>query len=96
MRGRRRKKRKPFRQVWRKGLAKPAKLQRQDLSAVEEVYAITELIDAEMIEDDAYSISATTALDRVKWLLGKLNADYANGTEHFIHKFMYKMVATTY
>lgn len=66
-------------------------MQRQDLGAVEEVYAITELIDAEMIDDDTYSLSAETPTDRVKWLLGKLNADYANNTDHFIHKFMYKV-----
>lgn len=66
-------------------------MQRQDLGAVEEVYAITELIDAEMVEDETYSLSAETPIERVKWLLGKLNADYANETDYFIHKFMYKI-----
>ncbi len=66
-------------------------LQRQDLSAVEEVHAITELIDAELIEDDTYSLSAETPIERVKWLLSKLYADKMNDTNHFIYKFVNKV-----
>lgn len=66
-------------------------MQRQDLGAVEEVYAITELIDAEMIEDSTYSLSAETPTERVKWLLGKLFSDKINGTDYFINKFINKV-----
>lgn len=68
-------------------------LQRQDLSSVEEVFAITELIDAEMIDDDTYAISAETPVDRVKWLLGKLNSDHRHETNHFANKFISKVDA---
>src|SRR5262249_7026121 len=74
------------RRVWAAG-----NLPRQDLSGAVAGFAITELIDAEMIDDATYAISAETPTERVKWLLGKLNADYANGTDHFIHKFVYKV-----
>lgn len=66
-------------------------LQRQDLGAVEIVHAITELIDAEMIEDDTYSLSAESPIERVKWLLGKLFNDKTNETDHFTNKFISKV-----
>lgn len=66
-------------------------MQRQDLGAVEEVFAITELIDAEMIDDDTYSLSAETPTERVKWLLSKLFSDKMNGTDYFISKFTNKV-----
>jgi phage N-6-adenine-methyltransferase len=66
-------------------------MQRQDLGAVEEVYAITELIDAEMIEDDTYSLSAETPTDRVKWLLSRLWSDDRHETNHFAYKFISKI-----
>lgn len=66
-------------------------LQRQDLSAVEEVYAITELIDAELFDTLEYAESGGTPIDRVKWCLGKLDSDYKHETDHFGHKFMSKV-----
>jgi ParB-like nuclease family protein/DNA N-6-adenine-methyltransferase Dam len=66
-------------------------MQRQDLGAVEEVYAITELIDAEMIEDDTYSLSAETPTDRVKWLLRSLDSGHNGGETTFFYKFVEKV-----
>lgn len=66
-------------------------MQRQDLGAVEEVYAITELIDAEMIDDETYSLSAETPTERVKWLLNKLDSDHKHETDHFGYKFVAKV-----
>lgn len=48
-------------------------LQRDDLSAVEQVEAIVDMVDAELIEDDEYAHAAKTPTERVKWLLGRLD-----------------------
>ncbi len=66
-------------------------MQRQDLGAVEEVYAITELIDAEMIDDDTYSLSADTPTERVKWLLKLLDSGHNGGETSFFYKFIEKV-----
>jgi len=49
-------------------------MQREDLSAIETIEAIVEIVDAELIEDIEYSSMGKTSMDRVKTLLGKLDA----------------------
>jgi len=49
-------------------------MQREDLSAIEAIEAIVEIVDAELIEDSEYSSMDKTAMDRVKTLLGKLDS----------------------
>ncbi len=49
-------------------------LQREDLSAIETVEAIVEIVDAELMEDKEYLSMAKTPADRVKTLLGKLDS----------------------
>ena len=49
-------------------------LQREDLSAVETVEAIVEIVDAELIEDNEYASMGKKPTDRVKALLGKLHS----------------------
>lgn len=66
-------------------------LQRQDLSDIETVEAIVEMVDAELLDIEDYLLFGNIPMERVRRLLSKLNADYANCTEHFIHKFMYKI-----
>jgi len=49
-------------------------LQREDLSAIEAIEAIVEIVDAELIEDVEYLSMGETPADRVKSLLGKLDS----------------------
>ena len=49
-------------------------LQREDLSAIETIEAIAEIVDAELIEDIEYLSMGKTPADRVKTLLGKLHS----------------------
>jgi N6-adenosine-specific RNA methylase IME4 len=70
-------------------------LQRDDLSAIEEVGAIVEMVDAELIGDAEYDALGETPEERVKGLLGRLHSAYANDSLSksaldFRHKFMSK------
>jgi ParB family chromosome partitioning protein len=49
-------------------------LQREDLSAIEMIEAIVEIVDAELIEDKEYAPMGKKPSDRVKTLLGKLDS----------------------
>jgi hypothetical protein len=49
-------------------------LQRENLSAIEEVEAVVEMIDAELIEDEEYQGFGDTPTDRVKWVLSRMAA----------------------
>ena len=49
-------------------------LQREDLSAIETIEAIVEIVDAELIEDTQYASMVKKPADRVKTLLGKLDS----------------------
>lgn len=49
-------------------------LQRDDLSPVEQAAAIVDLVDAELSDDAEYSDFGATPVERVKWLLGRLDA----------------------
>jgi len=49
-------------------------LQREDLSAIETIEAILEIVDAELIEDIQCLSMEKTPADRVKTLLGKLHS----------------------
>ncbi|MBW2575501.1 MAG: ParB/RepB/Spo0J family partition protein, partial [Deltaproteobacteria bacterium] len=49
-------------------------LQREDLSAIETIEAIVEIVDAELIEDKQYAAMGKNPADRVKTLLGKLDS----------------------
>jgi hypothetical protein len=49
-------------------------LQREDLSAIETVEAIVEMIDAELVEDSEYVAFGTTPVQRIVKLLGRLDS----------------------
>jgi hypothetical protein len=49
-------------------------MQREDLSAIEAIEAIVEIVDAELIEDKRYATMGKTPAGRVKTLLGKLDS----------------------
>lgn len=66
-------------------------LQREDLSAIEELNAIIEMLDAELIEDETYAAFGYKPVDRVKWLLMKLDSDRRTGTDYFSNKFIGKI-----
>ena len=72
-------------------------LQREDLSAIESIEAVVEIVDAELIGDKEYASMGKNAADRVKTLLGKLKSmqrsierDYNVSEElrHTSHKFV--------
>lgn len=63
-------------------------LQREDLSAIEELHAIVEMLDAELIEDETYASFGGKSVDRVKWLLMKMDSDRRTGTDYFSNKFI--------
>ena len=71
-------------------------LQRENLSVIETIEVIVDLIDAEL-GDDEYKLMGDKSLDRVKKLLGKMDTlrrneerNYTSGdiTKHTSHKFM--------
>jgi len=49
-------------------------LQGEDLSAIEAIEAVMEIVDAELIEDKAYASMGKSPADRVKSLLGRLDS----------------------
>jgi len=49
-------------------------LQREDLSAIETIEAIVEIVDAELIEDKEYALMGNKPANRVKILLGKFHS----------------------
>ena len=72
-------------------------LQREDLSAIETIEDIVEIVDAELMEDIQYLSMGKTPADRVKTLLGKLDSvrrskelGYEVGTQARLtsHKFV--------
>jgi ParB-like chromosome segregation protein Spo0J len=72
-------------------------MQREDLSAIEAIEAIVEIVDAELVEDKEYATMGKTPGDRVKTLLGKLDSvrsSQERGSEvstqfkALFHKFM--------
>ncbi len=55
-------------------IAAAENLQREDLSVIETIEAIVEIVDAELMEDIQYLSMGKTPADRVKTLLGKLDS----------------------
>ena len=49
-------------------------MQREDLSAIETIEAIVEIVDSELIEDTQYASMGKKPADRVKTLLAKLDS----------------------
>ena len=49
-------------------------LQREDLSPIETIEAVVEIVDAELIEDTQYASMGKKPAERVKTLLGKLDS----------------------
>ena len=66
-------------------------MQREDLSPIETIEALVEVIDAEMIDEDGYAALDEGSINRVKALLMKLHADTQNETDYFINKFVNKI-----
>lgn len=72
-------------------------LQREDLSAIETIEAIVEIVDAGLIEDKEYASIGKKPADRVKTLLGKLDlvrrsqergSSVSKQSKSLSHKFM--------
>ncbi|GAF99255.1 unnamed protein product, partial [marine sediment metagenome] len=72
-------------------------LQREDLSAIETIEAIVEIVDADLIEDKEYASMGKNPADRVKTLLGKLDlvrrsqergSSVSKQSKSLSHKFM--------
>ncbi len=59
-------------------IAAAENFQREDLTAIEEVEAIVELVDAELVEDKQYASMGKNPANRVKILLGKLHSIICN------------------
>ncbi len=69
-------------------------LQRSDLSAIEEVSALVDIVDVDLLKAfDDYSSYGNTSAERVRFMLMKLDSDYKNGTDYFRHKFVSKVEA---
>ncbi|MFI3120022.1 MAG: DNA N-6-adenine-methyltransferase [Methylococcaceae bacterium] len=66
-------------------------MQRENLSSIEEVDSIVEMLDAELFDFLDYAGFADNSKLRVKYLLGKLNSDRRNETDFFTHKFVGKV-----
>jgi len=78
-------------------IAAAENLQREDLSAIETIEAIVEIMDAELMEDKEYASMGKDPADRVKTLLGKIDSvrrskglGYEVGTQARLtsHKFV--------
>ena len=68
-------------------------MQRENLSSIEEVDSIVEMLDAELFDFLDYAGFADNSKLRVKYLLGKLNSDRRNETDFFTHKFVGKKIS---
>jgi ParB family chromosome partitioning protein len=75
-------------------------MQRDDLSAIEEVEAKVEILDAEFGDDAEYMALGDMAGDRVRGLLGRMQTCFAHddgelseSAKQFGHKFMSKVLA---
>jgi N6-adenosine-specific RNA methylase IME4 len=67
-------------------------MQRQDLSPVEEVEAIVEMVDAEMAEEEGYSYYGKTPYLRVSRLLMKIkSAELTDNYGNSLHKLMQRV-----
>jgi ParB/RepB/Spo0J family partition protein len=55
-------------------MAAAENLQREDLSAIEKVEYIVDIVDSELIEDKEYALMGKEPLDRVKKILGSLHS----------------------
>ncbi|RLA39666.1 MAG: hypothetical protein DRR06_18750 [Gammaproteobacteria bacterium] len=66
-------------------------MQRENVSAAEEVEAIVDMVDAELMEVDEYTDFGDSPEVRVRFLLGKLNNDDRHGTDFFANKFISKI-----
>jgi hypothetical protein len=69
-------------------------LQRSDLTAIEEISALSDVVDADLLEfSDEYAPLAPVQEPkwRVRALLMKLAADKAHGTEYFVNNFVNKV-----
>jgi ParB family transcriptional regulator, chromosome partitioning protein len=62
-------------------------VQREDLSPIEWIEAIAEMVDAELIEDADYAAFGETALLRVRELLTKLDSDRRRDADQVSTKF---------
>ena len=78
-------------------IAAAENLQREDLSAIESIEAIVDIVDAELIEDIEYLSMGEKPADRVKTLLGKLDSmrrskergyDVSEEVRHTSNKFV--------
>jgi hypothetical protein len=78
-------------------IAAAENLQREDLSAIETIEAIVEIVDAELIEDIQYLFMGKTPADRVKTLLAKLDSvrssqergsEVSSPSKALFHKFV--------
>ena len=78
-------------------IAAAENLQREDLSAIECIESIVEIVDAELIEDKEYASMGKKPADRVKTLLGKLDSvrssqergsEVSSPSKALFHKFV--------
>jgi ParB family chromosome partitioning protein len=63
-------------------------VQREDLSPIEWIEAIAEMVDVELIEDPVYEALGETPPLRVRTLLMKLDSDRRMSTDHYSNKFV--------
>ncbi|MBF0453118.1 MAG: ParB/RepB/Spo0J family partition protein, partial [Candidatus Magnetomorum sp.] len=72
-------------------------IQRENLSSIESIEAIVEIVDAHLIEDTEYAAMGNDPINRVNTLLGKLNSVVNNQNKNAtisdhrmqqVHKFM--------
>lgn len=70
-------------------------LQRSDLSAIEEVSALVDVVDTELLEAFGleYADYGHESTARVRFVLMKLDSDRRNGTDSFTNKFVGKVEA---
>jgi ParB/RepB/Spo0J family partition protein len=74
-------------------MAAAENMQRQDLSPIEVIEAIVEIVDSELIEDKDYAEIGVESIGRVKTVLAKLDADERHKTDYFAYKFIGKIDA---
>ncbi len=69
-------------------------IQREDLTPIEEIHAFADYVDMLMCEDKEYTQIHKPPIERLAWMLMKLDSDYRNETDVFTHKFMCKIEET--
>lgn len=66
-------------------------VQREDLTPIEEIHAFADYVDMLMCKDEKYAQIRKPPIERLAWVLMKIDSDIKNNTNYFRDKFIPKI-----